>query len=565
MLPKPVGLEILPHPKAPLFKDPRKAELLFQQIIQEINSDHLQTTGELRDLIRQASLVNLWFFLKYVAGYAQPFQKFTDHLHVDMCNFRQKISVPGSRGVMILPRGFGKTKVMTEGGGAWDLLRNPDEAIRISNAIVETAGDFAHTIRSVYDNNEFMEWCFSDYYVKHPNSQARWNESEMVLPNRTRSRREASVEFGGTTASAEGHHHSRHIVDDPIGLAALNTNRGANSVMYQTVNWFWTSETTLLDSGITGSTLAIMTRYAVDDVAATILKECSASYGYPIDYWEPNPKGKWIVYYRKAIENGEAIYPEEWPKERLLELAEKDPWTWMTQYQNEPEGAGGSEFFESKLSTFEMEWEEERNLWFIIKPDGKEIYLGDCDVICVLDPAGTEKYVSAKTSRSALGVVVQDSDGCFYLAWLRADYVSVSTMFGWMFEAGERYKDYRRATFLESNGPFKVLVDPLRKEERERKKLLNLRPFTAAGDKDARIRNNLEPLLRAGKLHVLESDREKVMEEIRGFPNSRKKDILDMLASGVKNSIKPFPEEERVRREKEEDDFNQRRVGAAGY
>jgi phage terminase large subunit-like protein len=570
-MPKSVPLEILPHPKAPLFADPTKAQELFRQIISELSSNNFRTTRELRELIRQASLVNLWFFLKYVAGYAQQFDRLNDHLHVDMCNFRQRISVPGSRGLMILPRGFGKSKIMTEGGASWDLLRDPEEAIRISNAIVDTAGDFARTVRSIFDSNEFMEWAFTEYYVAHPNSQPRWNDNEFVLPNRRRHRREASIEFGGTTASAEGHHHTRHIVDDPIGLAALNANRGANAVMYQTINWFWGSETTLLDSGVRGTVLAIGTRYAVDDLWSTILKECRAAYGCPMEDFEPNPDGHWIVYYRKAIENGESIYPEEWPTEKLLELANNPDrvWEWMTQYQNDPQAAGQAEFSEFKLPTFRLEWEAERNLYFLELDHGGDevetIYLGDCDVLVLNDPAGTEKYISARTSRSAVGVVAQDPKGRFFLCWLRADYVSVSRMFDWLFEASDKFADYRRATYLEANGPFKVLIDPLRKEERERKKILNLRPFTAAGDKDARIRNNLEPLLKKGQLYVLTSDLLKVMEEVRGFPNSRKKDILDMLSSGVKNSIKPFPEEEVARRKQEEDEFDSRACGAAGY
>ena len=572
--PKPVPLEFLPHPKAPLFLDPQKAQLYFQQLQAEMQSPNLQLTQDLWDLVRQASLVNLWFWLKYVIGYAQQFDRLTNHLHVDMCNFRQRVAVPGSRGLMIIPRGFAKTKICTEGGSGWALLRNPDEAIRISNAIVDTARDFVGTIKSFFDSNEFMEWAFPEYYVKRAKAQERWNDSEFVLPNRAKHRREASVEFGGVTASAEGHHHSVHIIDDPIGLAALNAGRGANAVMDSTKNWFWASENTLLDSGRRGSVICIGTRYAVDDLYGTIIQNANEFYGFPMLDAEPNPKGEWKVYYRKAIENGVAIYPEEMPLERLQRMANKeggDWWTYITQYQNEPQSSGMSELFEYGFKPFTMEWEKEDNEWFICVPGEKEIYLGNCDVIVVGDPAATERYVNARTSRTAIGALATHSSGRRFLFWLRADYVQPNTMMDWLFEASAIYGKYRRATFLEANGPFKVFVDPttgtgvLREEERKRGKHLALRGFTVHSDKDARIRSYLQPELEAGNLYVLESYLPLIEDERKAFPMSSKKDVLDMLASAVMLSQRPFEQKELEKIKEVEDEWDNRRVNLAGY
>jgi len=570
--PKPVQLEFLPHPKAPLFKNPQSAKLFLNQLMSEISSPNMQLTEEFRELVRQASLVNLWFWLKYVIGYAQQFDRLTAHLHVDMCNFRQRIAVPGSRGLMILPRGFGKTKICTEGGMGWALLRNPDEAIRVSNAIVETARDFVGTTKSFYDSNEFMEWAFPEYYVKHPRAQERWNDSEFVLPNRTKHRREASVEFGGVTASAEGHHHSIHIVDDPIGLAALNANRGANAVMESTKHWFWASENTLLDSGIRGSVVVIGTRYSVDDLFSSIIEEANEFYGYPMKDVETNPEGEWKVYYRKAIEDGLTIYPEEMPIDRLRRMAEKDWWTYITQYQNEPASSGMSELYDYGFKPFTMEWEEENNRWFILTDDWEdEIYLGDCDVVIVGDPAATERYVNARTSKTAIGVLATHWSGKRFLIWLRADYVQPNQMMDWLFEANQVYSKYRRGTFLEANGPFKVFVDPktgtgvLREEERKRGASLCLRGFAATGDKDARIRSYLQPELNSGNLYVLESYLPMVEEERKAFPMSTQKDILDMLAAAVMLSSRPMAKKELQERQVAEDEWENRHHNAAGY
>lgn len=572
--PNAVPIEILPHKKAPLFQDQASAQKIFQQIISEITSENLQLTRELWEFTRQASLVSLWFFLKYIVGYAQQFDLLTDHLHVDMCNFRQRLSTPGARGLMIIPRGFGKTKINTEGGAAWDLLRNPDEAIRISNAIVDTARDFMLTARAVFDQNELVEWLFPEYYVSHSSTQERWNANEFVLPNRTKYNRDPSCTFGGVTASAEGHHHTGHIVDDPIGLASLNAARSCNAVMEQTRHWFWGSETTLLDSARRGRVSVIGTRYAVDDLYGDILKFARKVYGHPIRDFEPNPEGDWIVYYRKAIENGKAIYPEEWPADKLEGLSKKGGdgwWTYVTQYQNEPQSSGMSELYDYGFKPFTMEWEQERNLWFILCQGQKEIYLGDCDVIIVGDPAATERYINARTSRTAIGVLATHCSGKRFLIWLRADYVEPSKMMDWLFEANRTFAGYRRGTFLETNGPFKILVSPktgsgvLRDEEKKRGETLSLRGFNVSGDKDARIRSYLQPELESGNLYVLESYLHLVDEERRSFPMSTKKDILDMLASAVMLSHKPISESDLIKRQELEDEWDNRIHGAAGY
>lgn len=543
MIPQPVPA-IAPHRNAPMFEREDAGEVL-SQVLREALSGRFPDDERFIQLIRQAGFVNEWFFLRVVAAFAGPFESLTNHLHLDMCNFFQRNTNPGDRAAMFIPRSMFKSTTATEGGSAWKLVRNPDERIRISGATYDRAQGFMTTVKGIFDSNELFAACYPEFVP--PKNQKRWNDKELVLPNRSKNFREPSVYPGGAGGSAEGLHFSGHVLDDPFGEKVLNAMRGSGLEMENIKNWFFTNLPSLLLSPKQSWSFVVGTRYAVDDLYGEIIERAYAVCGGEMPGFEENPEGQWKVYYRSAIEGGESIFPENFSLEDFKQIAKDDYWTWATQYENNPQGSGISEFVNysfavagkeldvSSGETF-LEWteyDEER------KPYQAAYPLSDFDVIMAVDPAGTEKMVSAKTSKSAVGVIATHHSGKHVLIDLRADFVSPTVMFDWMFEFGKKYGKYLRATFLEANAGFKVLGAILRKEQNERGVYLGLRTFPSIGDKDARIRNTLDPVFREKKLLVCKGFEGKVEEETKGFPQSRKKDILDMLSSGISNTIIP--------------------------
>ena len=94
--PKPVPIKLLPHPQAPLMSR-KDGPLIFKQVIDEVLSGRFSTSNpEIRELIRQAGFVSLWFFLRGIAAYNGPYERLTNHLHVDMANHYQDFMYPGS-------------------------------------------------------------------------------------------------------------------------------------------------------------------------------------------------------------------------------------------------------------------------------------------------------------------------------------------------------------------------------------------------------------------------------------------------------------------------------------
>lgn len=285
-----------------------------------------------------------------------------------------------------------------------------------------------------------------------------------------------------------------------------------------------------------------------------------------MSHFKPNPKGKWEVYYRKAIEDGQVIFPEEFSLDMFEEMAENDRWTFVTQYLNAPEEAGLSELSSYTVKKCRV-WQDQGGRWFVTSEAFPEsTYLAALDVIIPVDPAATERYVSARTSRTAVGVIGMDWNSNVYLLDLQVDYVSPTKMFDWIFDFATKYDLYVRGTFLEANAGFKVLGPVIHKEEELRNVKLGLQTFAASGQKDARIRSDLEPLLNEGRLYVNERFYGTVMEEVLSFPLGQRKDILDMISSGVRSASRPIsPEEQREQEEEEAAFFENRSRNAAGY
>ena len=530
-------------------------------------------TEEIRQLYRQAGFVNLFFFGKVIAGFSGPFSEWTDHLHMDMANFRQSLLNEGCRGAIYIPRGHFKTSVVTEAGGAWEILRNTELRCRITHAIADTAQGFMHTIKDIYDSNEFFAWLYPEYVHKQA-KPPRWNDTELVLPNRRKRYREANIEIGGVGGASEGHHYDLHIIDDMIGLNSLNAGRQSNAEMIRTTNWFWSSEKALLQNMKTSRIIVVGTRYSVDDIYSQLIKDSNELIGCNLDGYIPNEEGNWRIYYRKGVEDNEVIFPEYFTMEGYQKLATMDWWSYVTQYLNDPQMTGLAELNEYSINTCWMDWDDKLKLWFIMWKEKDENGLvglrkepiTDFDVIQACDPAATERYISAKTSRTAVGVLAQHWSGKKFLISLNADYVSPLRMFDWMFANKKKFGPWLRSTLIEANAGFKVLGPIINKEEQIRNAYLNLRSYPAMGDKTARIRSDLQPEFQKGNIYVLDDVLAMVEEEKNTFPQSNKKDILDVISSLVRNSIQPLSPKDKAKIEQQEERWRYSRTNnVTGY
>lgn len=554
-------LELVPHPKAPLYSRPDR-ELVLAQVIEEMASGDFDThSRSFREAVRQTGLVNQWFFLRFIG----QFDLLNEDLHVDMCNFRQSLLAPGSRGAMFLPRGHLKTTIVTEGTG-WEFVRDPSLTARFTHAKEERAGDFHETIVFFFEKSDMAKWLYPEFTPLNANGLGEYGKKRLILPNRPRYSRAPNLSYGGVEGASESVHVYLHVIDDMLGLKTLNAQRQSNAMMEQARNWFNSSERTLLMPSTRSRVIVVGTRYAVDDVYSDIIAQGRCNYGYPMRDFAPSKKGRWDIYYRRAVENGAVTFPEGFTLEEYEYMQEYDWWTWVTQFQNDPQEAGLAEFIKYDLRDASMDRRGEE--WYLRWYEGGEPVeapLSEFYVIGAGDPAATERYISAKTSRSVSLLLATHHSGRKFIISLHVGYVEIHTMFDWIFDDIEKFGRYMSGYFLETNAGFKVLDPILQKEMARRGVWFNLEPFPAVGEKVARIRSDLDPEFSKSRIHVLPEFRAEVEEETRAFPQSIKKDILDALSIAVRNSIRPnSPEEEEEYRD-EEEFWRNRTRNLAGY
>lgn len=546
----PVFPKMTPHPKAPLYDRP-DAKQLFQQTVDLIASGNFPEVEEVREAFAQTSLVSLWFFLKFIAGYSGPYDELDTSLHLDMCNFYQlMLEQPGTLSAGFLPRGALKSTIFTHGGNTWELLRDPDQQIVLASSIIDRAYEFMHVSQRTYDNNELFAWIFPE---KVPlKGQPRWKDTEMVVRDRTRNRPNPSIKPIAAGGSTQGVHGLLFKVDDIVGDKDLDSQRMGTASMLQRKNWLSQSINPIITNWKKGRAFVTGTRYGVDDAYEDIFNNISEMYGY----WEELPYaraegGQWHVYYRMVEENGHIIQPDKYTREGLDRLKETDFWTYITQYANNPFGAETSELssYVDQLGGAFVTWDDlEKDFLLTVfdhtKQYEKSYYLKQCDVLTGCDPAGTERNLAtARSSRSAVIVYARTPADDRAVVKLDADYVTAPKMMSWLFRNMETFSAITR-TVLEMQGAFKILDGILRDEQQRRGRWLNIRPVSATGDKVVRIRSQLSSILSRGQLYVPEQYLSMVKEELVSFPLSKKMDILDTLAICEKASHKPPPTED---------------------
>jgi hypothetical protein len=395
------------------------------------------------------------------------------------------------------------------------------------------------------------------------------------MPNRSRTFPEPSVKPITAGGSTQGIHVDLMAFDDLVGDSQLNAEHASTAEMIRIKNWFFSNINTLLISRHESRVTLAATRYAMDDPYDEVMQRSSIHAGYwaelehdyPID-----PDGEWNTYYRMAIEQDTSIFPEQFSVADLQRLATGNPeerWTYQTQYMNNPRSVDSLEFINYKPYPCTLAYDKD-NGWFVTFMDETsriiEKPLSSMDLVLSLDPAGSEKYATMKTSRSAMMLTAHDSTNRVFHLRLRVDFCSPSTYFNWLFEEKNRFKELIRVTVVESQGGFKILGDLIHQEEFRRGQWLNLICAPALGDKVVSVRSIYQPICQAGKLFVEESIYDKFMEEFQVFPASSRMDILDAGKIGIKYTYRPQNDSEKLEFSEAEDWFNQRKVSSVvGY
>jgi len=548
---------ITPHPQAPLFNKESNPQLLIQQLIGEMTGSGLHESEKLRKYLRQASLVNLWYFERYILGFNGPYTKLNDGLHLEMANWRQSPACmgKGARGAGFVPRSYYKSTIWTHGAIPWEIVRFPNIRIRLESGIFEKAEEFLGIIKDMFEQNTILTWLFPETAIpSNYGLTGDWSGRAITIPSRDRFYPDPTVKIGSMTGASEGGHVNLYACDDPVGLDDLDSQRSSSTDMYRKKNRFINNKTTLLDEAEQDRVVLVGTRYALDDLYDVAINDAYEFVGYQLPEFKTNPEGEWSIYNRLGEEDGEFILPSKLNKKILDKAMREDRWFAMTQLINYPQKAGLAELNELPAKTARLEYDDEKQDYAIIyetnnyeNTEEESVFLSECDVVMSLDPAGTDKGISAKTSRSSLGIWARDYKDRLTRIYSRVGYYKIDTLFDYIFEGHRQFPGYIRATVIESNAMQKILLPIIRREEIARNMYINPQGKPESQNKVVRIRNTLGIILRKGNLYLVNGCDREFREELLIFPmNEYKMDVLDESEKGISSTYTPESGESRM-------------------
>jgi len=566
------------HPKAPSFnkENQKNAITMVKQLVREVSGGNYPTNENFVSLLAELGYVSLFFFLKYIAGSAGPYNEINEDLHLEMCNFRQSdyCMNPGAHAACFVPRGFLKSTIMTHGGATWELLRNPNITILIANAVLDNAVDFKRNIMRTFDSNNL----FADLYPAYKQSPTAplWNEKVMVLPNRSRYRTEANVTAIGAGGAGEGKHYDLILIDDLVGLEDIDAEHMGNMDMEKKVQWFKTNRNALLRSKKRSRVLMSATRWSLDDPSAIVCDDCKLFLGYTLEEFVEKPGGEWTVYNRLGVEDGVAVNPEVLTEASLDKQKEDDYWSAMTQSMNRPLKTGLAEFSDMKIKRGWLDWDVDEQRWYVYK---QEENFGDAtektryrldrmDCIGAIDPAFTDKGISSKTSRTAIGVGAMNADGEVFLLYGKRGFYSIAETFDYIFSGAAKFAGHVREFIVEGNAQQKVLKPILDKEAYDRGQYIFFNLVPETGEKVARIRNIVGTPLAKGKVYACDNEAwRNFTDEQRIFPQAKyKQDFLDMCAKLIAGLRRPMDAAEEAFSVEQDAEFEQAgRNATTGY
>jgi hypothetical protein len=551
---------IRPHPEAPSFRDFASGQKALLDLYADITSKHSTTKARSTlDMMRQAGLVNLWFFLKVIAGAYGPYNELNDGLNLDMANWRQSDSCmsPGARWMALMPRGFLKSTVFSHGANSWLLTRNSEERIRVVNAIISRAEGFKYLTQKTIDANALyailygssMKWTLPDgsligSRVPLPNSK-EWNAETMVMPNRQRVAPEPSIKAAGVTGSGEGDHHTILNIDDPVGLDAVDWQHQSTVLMENAKKWMNTNLNALLISPKRDVIGIVGTRYAQDDCYEGFSKNAKEVIGAMDEEVTPIPGGRWSIYYRLVQEEGAMIAPEIIDEK---ELAQMDPWTAATQYWNMPKKSGLNDFIKYVVKPCKLFHDTNTGLYLISFRDDltdeiRTLNAASLTGVISTDAAAKDKNITVMTSRTSVAVWFMDDSNRAFRVWCKVGYNSMDKTFDSIFEAWNRFPGLLEATLFETNAMQTGLYQLLDKEQQKRKTWINLREAPAKGDKTARIRSVVGWYFAQGLIYATPEAVVELQQEKDAFP-SKRLDVLDETEKALSWLRRPPNQEE---------------------
>lgn len=164
-----------------------------------------------------------------------------------------------TRKLIVMPRGTFKSSICSVAYPIWCLLRDPDERILLDSELYSNSKNFLREIKM-----HLASTALTDIFGEFRNP-ACWNEGEIIIAQRNRVIKEASITASGIGAEKTGQHYDRIIIDDLNSPSNSHTKEGQEKVLMH-----YKYNTSILEPN--GTMAIVGTRYAEGDTIGYALR-----------------------------------------------------------------------------------------------------------------------------------------------------------------------------------------------------------------------------------------------------------------------------------------------------
>lgn len=194
----------------------------------------------------EQSLAELCFLLGY--------KDVNPRTHGDMIHCLES---DAKRKLIVMPRGTFKSSIGSVALPIQLLIKNSNLRILLDSEVYTNSKNFLREIK-MHMQSPMLISLFGDFQTEP------WNEAEIIVKQRTKVLKEASITAGGIGTEKTGQHYDVIICDDLNSPSNSNTKEGREKVIQH-----YRYLTSILEP--TGTLVVIGTRYSEDDCIGFIL------------------------------------------------------------------------------------------------------------------------------------------------------------------------------------------------------------------------------------------------------------------------------------------------------
>lgn len=404
--------------------------------------------------------------------------------------------------ILCVPPRIGKSRLATQIFPAWFLGKHPEREVIVSSYSADLAVDFGYKTREIVNLPEYRDIFPGVTLRDDSQAKAKWlTESGGCY---------TSVGVGGAIVGRGAH---LFVIDDPH----KNRKEAESKLMRDNLwNWFTSTAYTRLEKD--AAVVVIMQRWHTDDLVGKLL-ELEKEGG---DHWD-------VVKFPAIAEEdephrmaGEAIWPEKYPIERMLETKKMvGLYDWASMYQQTP--------ITSENQLFKPEYFKKRP-W-------DEVQKLETRRFLTIDTA-----VSQREDADFCGFTinfVDNENNWNFKAW--RERLTPLALIDKIFDLWEVYRleevGVEKTMFLQTIKPF--LDEEMRKRNKFPRVVELLHKQT---NKELRIRNSLLPRYEAGSVYHIEGQCDDLELEAVAFPFGANDDTLDSAAYQTQIAKRPLGE-----------------------